>query len=184
MYYILKSSPNVGDIVINNHNIEEDTITSIKEGNLINENENYFLEAKNKTGMMTDYISAGEVLIPIVSEKVKDLLSDLQAGELKNSQFIPVKITNHNQSNKAYYILNNIECFDWENSKYTRFPSFLTKLKDFPNKIEKLVFKNDAIGSRNIFRMYERKSFIFASEKVKNIFEVNNISGIEFLGLD
>ena len=186
MYYILESSPNVGDIVINEHNIEE-VMGFINNGKPINENFEYFLEAKNKTGKLTDYISSGRALPPIISDKFKNLLSNLKEETLENIQFIPIKINNHNKSNKEYFIfnsLNNIKCFDWEKSKYTRFPSFLTKLQNFPNKIEELVFNNKAIGSRNIFRMYESNRFIFISKEMKDILEANNITGIEFLELE
>lgn len=130
----------------------------------------------------------GATSFPIVSERLKDLLMEHAATEFL--QFLPLTIASPKMDDRYYLlnILNNLKCFDWDKSDYSEFPDFIKKelphLTDMPDHIKKLVLRETVIGTRDIFRMYEKPADVFISGRLKGIMEQEGISGCRYAKLE
>ncbi|MBU3661259.1 MAG: hypothetical protein FGM14_15410 [Flavobacteriales bacterium] len=144
------------------------------DGKLISLKETPFIHFENLKKQPLDFLT-DYGFRPIVSLKMKQILED-QKDDFPYLQFIPLK----SKLKKEYFflqILENIHCFDWEKSEYTRHPEFLG-LENIPDKVSKLVMHHEKIGTRNIFRMAEKSTKIFVSDSLANILTANNITGM------
>jgi hypothetical protein len=140
---------------------------------------------KNNKANFPDLL-IGATSLPIVSEKLKEILLDNSFPE--KMEFIPIIIDLPVQ--KSYYVLNildNLKCFDWKNAEYDDFPEFLKEelphLSDKPETINKLVLNESKIEKRNLFRMYEQPTSVFISSQLKEEFKKNNVTGCRFAEL-
>jgi hypothetical protein len=89
------------------------------DGKLISLKETPFIHFRNIKKQPLDFLTDYGCR-PIVSLKMKQILED-QKDDFPYLQFIPLK----SKLNKEYFflqILENIHCFDWEKSEYTRHP--------------------------------------------------------------
>ena len=143
---------------------------------------------KNKKGVKAD-ILVGASTFPVVSEKFKDVMADF-ANDLVFLEFIPIRFTNLTGKDKLpnYYFLNileNIPCFDWDKSIYTRYPKdIFPEHQHLVRKIEKLVINRKRIEERNIFRMKEKRIPVYISQYLKEVIEQRNLIGMVFTEID
>ena len=144
------------------------------DGKLISIKETPFIHFENLNKQPYDFLT-NYGSTPIVSLKMKQILEG-QKDDFHYLQFIPVQ----SKLKIEYFflqILENIHCFDWEKSEYTRFPEFLG-LQNIPDNVSKLVMDQQKIGARNIFRMEEQSHHIFISDTLSDILVENKITGM------
>lgn len=105
-----------------------------------------------------------------VSDKFRKTIESMESSE--NIRFISGSFAPKPKTYNLVNILNNVDCFDWDNSEYTTYsnPKVL-------KKIQKLVIIEDKVNDRNIFRISDYPSHVFISEKLKNAIEENEITG-------
>lgn len=111
---------------------------------------------------------------PLASDKLKEVL--LQIVPEQQIQFIPVKV-----SDKIYWlinVLNNIDCFDHEQSEFTTYSSGALR------KITKGVIKSDLVEGVDLFRVAGRYVDIFLSERMKKKLEESKIVGLNIIKTD
>ncbi|MCT4637809.1 MAG: hypothetical protein N4A72_08875 [Bacteroidales bacterium] len=123
----------------------------------------------------TDY-PIGATVLPIVSEKLRLIIADIEDSD--NIEFIPVKSDKQDSRYYLLNLLNNIPCFDFENSEYTTYINN-NNIK-MVETVDRLKMNTELIGNRNIFRIKEIPAHIFVTTKFKDTLEQNNITGVEF----
>jgi hypothetical protein len=112
---------------------------------------------------------------PLVSQKFKDVFSDLGTTEL---QFIPAQITdkkgNSNSSFWAINILNLFECLDKEKSIYdiSEYGSY---------EIKKMFLKNNCLNSCKIIRLKENQLKIIVDDNFRSLVKMHKLNGMGFL---
>lgn len=143
---------------------------------LINEPTPEVVFNKSSIKELPDYMEGN--LLPVVTEKVKKILSSLP--DSRYFEFIALK---SNTLEKVWLVnlLENIKCFDWEKSEYSTFPETDGINFDMPDRITKLSLKTEVIGNRNLFRMYESSIHIFISDYLENLFNQNNVKGFKIV---
>jgi len=170
MHYFIRIKYTKGDAIVKSI-VNLDSIKKKINGSDLIEFE--FVELKPvPDGIKSDFLFSIISGLPIVSEKVKELIESLNIG----FQFIKTTIP-------SYFLMNTMEpikAFDWEQSIYERNPSFLPEVADMPMEIEKLVFNESIIGI-DIFRMYEEPISLFISVKLKEVFENGGVTGLEYI---
>ena len=127
------------------------------------------LKLKGKDKKLPDVLgtSSAEFLISnrvklIIEKNVKDL----------NVNFIPLKIEDHD-----FWLLNiigHLDCFDYESSDFTRSSNGSIR------KIFDLKFISEKIPEYAIFRVKEADMHLFITEKLKNLLEETDTTGIRF----
>lgn len=128
-------------------------------------------------------ILVGGYILPIVSEKFRNDFVKKFILDANFIEFLPVIFKNKNFSSKYYLmnILHNINCFDFDKSKYTKLPiEIFPDQQDLIFSIEKLEFKYEAINNRNIFRMSEKPIEVYVSEEIKKFIFENEYVGFTF----
>lgn len=112
---------------------------------------------------------------PLVSQKFKELFSDLENSEIDffNAEIIDSK-GNKNNHFFAINILNIRPCLD-EKRSVTESTSYGTL------KIKKLFIIPNSLGSRSIVRMEEHESYIIVTEEFKKRCEDAGLKGINFI---
>jgi len=171
MHYFIDIKYTKGDLVIDSV-VNFNSFEKKLENSEAIELELVKLKCSHSRGKKNDFLISPTVILPFVSEKVKRIIDKLDYG----FQFFKTTIS-------GYYLMHTltpIKAFDWENSVYKRNPPFLPEVADLPMEIEKLVF-NKTIENIDIFRMYEESVSLFISEKLKNIFENEGITGIRYV---
>lgn len=171
-------------------------------------NKRWFLGSVNFDGEWNfwKYVSPGKVAVPqkelfvttrrkgtpldltmadfqllIVNEKVKNLISE------ENVQFIPVKLEADTNSAINYYLMvvnKEIECLDESKSVFIKWlkddpirPDKAGKYKSF----DKMVLNPlDIPEEVDIFRLKKYNVVLVISEKLKLLFEYNNVTGIQY----
>ncbi|BDD07048.1 imm11 family protein [Aureibacter tunicatorum] len=120
----------------------------------------------------TDYISRdGDV----ISEKLKSVLEKYTSHNLK---FIPFKAVNRAGNEKTFFsvkFLTNENCIDLNKSD-------ITLSRNRIRKINHLVLSEDCKSDFFKIDMYDYD--IVISDKLKAIFETENIKGIEYIPID
>jgi hypothetical protein len=117
-------------------------------------------------------VSAGP---PLVSQKFKDIFSDLENIEI---QFIQSEIWdkkgNSNNIFWAINILNLVESLDKEKSTYeiTEYGSY---------DIKKMFLKNDCLKDLKIVRLKEDKLRIIVNDTFINLVKKHKLKGMDFL---
>lgn len=137
---------------------------------------------KNAKGIKADVIVGGSTL-PIISEKFKEFITSFSELEYKNLEFIPVLFDPKHKLPNYYLmnILNNIPCFDYEKSVFSRLPiDIFPDQQHIVHNIQKVVLKDELVGQRNIFRIAEYRVPIYITEKLKNAMEEEGFTGFEF----
>lgn len=129
---------------------------------------NPHLTFKNKHADLTDYVGGVATSFPIISHRLKEVLETLV--DSNNIQFFECA-SNYAKKAKFYimHIVGYIDCFDWENSGYTKRKSATNENEYWADEIKKVVFLKDKVGDRNIFRMSQSETNIFISEKLEDI---------------
>lgn len=126
-------------------------------------------------GYINDYDFLPSIGIPLVSEKWKEVFSNLIE---KDAQLIPVNIKdnlgNENNSFYALNILNSVLCLDKEKSVFD-----IDEDDDYD--IKKFFISLPANYNNLIFRMEEHKSYIIVTEAFKNKCEEANLKGMSFI---
>lgn len=141
------------------------------------------VKVKNKDSNPTDYPTRA-ISLPIISNHLKELLASESRGHV---EFLSLSLKNIKRAKESYWglnILNNLKCFDWNSSKYVRYPESIVSLADRPREIIELKLKDSAIMGINIFRMYEAPAYIFVKAELKVAMEKANLTGIKFKSLD
>ncbi|WP_299460869.1 DUF1629 domain-containing protein [uncultured Microscilla sp.] len=139
---------------------------------------------KNKKGVKADALVGASTFL-VISERFKTLFENFQ-DDIQFIEFIPLRLENlkSNEKSEKYYllnILNNIECFDWEKSSYTRYPKdIFPDQQHLIRKVDKLVIDHKPIKERNIFRVAEKPIPIYISQKLKDAIEEADLTGVEF----
>ena len=157
--------------------LKENTINGIS----IQNNESPIAILSDLKAIKPDILVGGYIL-PIISEKFRNDFIEKFIQDTYFIEFLPIIFKNKNFLSKYYLmnILNNINCFDFDKSEYTKLP-----IEIFPDQqnlifsIEKLEFKHEAINNRNIFRMSEKPIEIYISEEIKKF-----ITDKEYVGFN
>jgi len=174
MYYFIDTDYQKGDLYLKGFDDIErinDELSNLEETKI----ENIELEIATKTGKKNDFLLGTSY--PILSKKVKSILEEKL--EQDNFQFISTNLEGY----WMLHMIGTIKCFDWGKSTYTRNPPFLKEVQDRPNKVENLVFDESKIDA-DIFRMYEESVTLFISERLRDIFEENGVTGLEYKPLE
>lgn len=123
-----------------------------------------------------DFLNESFLLVMVVSERVKTVLTDLEA---KNLEFLPVGIKDHKDKpvDAKYYILNPIgaqDAIDFEKSKVRMKKIF----KDEVGSIDKLVLKPKAVAKgAKLFRLEKARDVILIDDDVRKAFRKEGITG-------
>ncbi|GGG41206.1 hypothetical protein GCM10011344_47620 [Dokdonia pacifica] len=144
--------------------LEEEML--LRNGEKLTLNEKRKIPVKNKKKKIPDILKSGEVL---VNEKVKKLLEE-QTTAIIN--YIPLKVDKYDYW--LLNIINHLDCFDYENSEFTTLKS------GKPFKITNLKLITQNIPEIAIFRLKEKSSTLFVTDKLKTILEEANVTGIRF----
>jgi len=137
-------------------------------------------------GVETDFtINAGG--LPIISEKVKNALSDLPEIQVlyKHTVIEPIIICNKEVQNKYFIMIteDQIDCVDEERSDFQKFlpddPVRPDKAGDYDTFFS-LVIDPEKVGEKNIFRIKRKKNALIVSEEVKKRFESVGATGVVF----
>ncbi|MEO6632810.1 MAG: DUF1629 domain-containing protein [Mucilaginibacter sp.] len=138
-----------------------------------------FVTARSK-GTPLDFTMADFELL-IVNEKVKNLISE------KNVQFIPVKLEENPNSAINYYLMvvnKEIECVDERKSIFTKWldddPIRPDKAGEYESFDKMVLNPLDIPDEVHIFRLKKYDVVIVISERLKLLFENNNVSGIKY----
>ncbi len=183
-YFTLGQKFNEGDLYIKDTDYNRKTFQKIiNRGRPIKEQFDISIRLKSKKCNYIDFPMSLSSL-NFVSDRFKNLLESLPDKDYL--EFFPVKIEGVEKPKSNYWVINildNIKCFDWEESKYTKFPDneSYKDLQSIPEKIIKLKLKQETIGERNIFRMYESATLIFVSSFLKEQMEKEELKGMTFL---
>jgi hypothetical protein len=119
---------------------------------------------------------------PIVSDRFRRLLEKSRVG----AEFIPIKVVNNEEqpvSNGPYWFMHVLDtplCIDYEQSEVKRITDSPTSLI---NWINKLVFKEEAIQGRHLFRP-ESTVLLFVSGDLKKAITTAKLSGAMFTPLE
>ena len=132
----------------------------------------YFLNNREKR---MDYIS-GIHSFPIISGKFKLVLEEFK----EYLEFHPIKLSCLNSPlvYEDYFFLNileNVACFDWDNSEYEVLPT-----SKMPTEVNRLGVKESKLKDRKLARISEIQSLILVEEGLKNIIEDAELTGITF----
>lgn len=183
-YFFIENAPKDGDLYITDACCPDEVKHKIALGVRLKDIAGKIeIDVESAKGVPTDYPGRVTVL-PIISDSFRRLLSTYEKEE--NLEFIEVKIKNAPSINKEYWVLNllnNIKCFDWENSVYRKMPEDRVPNADYPRTISSLKIKPEPIGNRKIFRMHEEPGEIFVSNDLKQAIETN-LTGIKFRTID
>lgn len=115
-------------------------------------------------------------LIPLVNERVKTLLEKLAAADV---QFFPAKITCTDGTLDGYFFLNITHLIlgiDHKKSVYTKMTTV-----DAISGFHYLTYKPDCMGEHDLARDQEYESHLLVSEKIKNVFDREKISGVSLI---
>ena len=179
IFYELEKFYTEGDCVIEKFFISKEHNRKILNG-VSTPDGNISIVFNHMDGKFTDFPIGGTVL-PLVSEKFRQLLEN--GEDCNHLEFLPIEYGNNEQVPPKYWlmnILNNISCFDWEHSVYTRYPDSMKELAGRPETVDKLVIDESKVNGRNIFRIKELPTNIFISKALKNKLQKEKISGIHF----
>lgn len=120
---------------------------------------------KNKSAKPSDFVMGlGKFNFPVVSGRFKDFLCSYSDKEYL--QFF--ECTSNSTRKEKYYLMNileNIDCFDWENSTYNKLPYATDKNRFWADEITEIQFVEEKINGRNIFRCTEYDTNIFISKE-------------------
>ena len=135
---------------------------------------------KYKTHRKTDYI-AGIHCFPVISQRLQKILLELNISHLECHpvELICKKTEEVDASYSFLNILNNVQCFDWEQSEFETVP----QAPQVVIGVGKLVVKQDTIQGRDLVRMDEIRSLILVSARLKYQIETAKLTGIEFVQL-
>jgi len=129
-------------------------------------------------GLHMDFTFA-DFELPIINEKCRRLLP---ANEI---QVLPVTLPAHVKKENSYIliIIHEIECVDEANSEYSKFdyndsvrPDKSGEFRSF----SKLIIDPSKVIGANIFRIKRFNNAIIISQYLKDILEMNAITGIIF----
>jgi len=181
-YYILVRHIQKGDIWIESYKASDSYEWQYNKGIPIEMTDEVVqFSYKYKTAFKTDYL-AGIHSFPVVSQRFKEVLISLKTDPL---EFRPVDLVCSRPGgdiDHSYFFLNildNLECFDWEQSLYERLP-----VSKAPTDVTKLVVHSEKLKDRNIVRIAEIPSLILVGEKLRQLVESEKITGISFQSLD
>lgn len=128
------------------------------------------IEAENIKEEKADLIGTGDSVY-LVSEKLKNILKSHSSKQ--EIHFLSQEIYGD-----QYYLLNLIglrECMDLKNATFSTFENGM------PDEITTLVVLDDKIETHDIFRIKEKPLHIFVTQKLKEVLEKNECTGIFFL---
>ena len=134
------------------------------------------VEFVNSSKLFPDILSTNTGLF-LISNNFKKIIEEELIEDIPHIEFFYVKTNIDDVHYWALNILNNIKCFDWENSIYTVFESDSNVLIDKPDTVTSLVIDDIKVGDRNVFRMYEKRTNLFISQKFLSILVKYDISG-------
>lgn len=137
-----------------------------------------------------DFIT-NDLNIPVLSRKMIDLT---QIDKIEEIVLIPLSLVDDTylnpfskedvldkklQANEEFYSLKFTKQLDCCNREFSNF----RKLRSKPNELgilKKPVLNTTDLGFPDIFRIKESVSFLFVSERIKNIVELNDLKGCVF----
>ncbi|HEV8512967.1 MAG TPA: DUF1629 domain-containing protein, partial [Cyclobacteriaceae bacterium] len=140
-------------------------------------NKELFVSVREE-GFPIDFNMADFELL-IVNEKTANLFSKEEV------QLIPIKIKGYTTKNPYFLVtlINELDCVDEEKSVFDKWepnndvrPDKAGQYKTF----YKLVVDTNRCNGLDIFRIKDYHSIIVVSDKLKSVFEKNNISGIKY----
>ena len=177
-YYKLLKLKNKGEAEIRDFICSDNLSQSFYKGTKVVSSEKPKIIIDNKSGNPTDFIMGGTSL-PIVSNKVKELL--LKLSETDDYEFIPLDVQNLDKevNYSILNILNVLDCVDFEKSEYRTYRNS-EKIK----RIDKLVLKEESIKGKDIFYLKDFPVDIYISEKMVSVFNENDITGYRILDIE
>lgn len=132
----------------------------------------------NKNGNEMDFTLMSAYAVPIVSDRLKDVLSVFSGVD-----FIPVKVNGFGGDYFVMIINNVIECVNESDSEYQKFeiddPVRPDKAGSF-RAFFKLVIDPAKVIGMDIFRINRFELAIIVSESVKKVIENLGATGTEF----
>lgn len=114
-------------------------------------------------------------LIPLVNIKIKNILEELAKNDV---QFLPAILKCSDGEIHDYYFLNiphKIIGIDHEKSSYTKMP-----FGNAISMIKFLTYKKDCMGKHQLARDEEFLGNLLVNEKIKMVFDKENITGVRF----
>lgn len=114
-----------------------------------------------------------------ISPKLYDLMIESQ---ISGVQFIDAGFYVNGKKYEGYKVINftnRIAAFDEKNSKSE---PLLSYIPDGPKKYTEIVLRSDLVFSLDMFRSSEDFTTILAVNRVKELFELNKIVGVQFRG--
>lgn len=160
-----------GDVIIENFKCTSEWEEKEFSGDSLLSADSPIIQIRNKSGKLRDFLIGG-TSIPVVSQKVKELLQKLD--DVSYLEFIQLKTDDINIS-EPYWAINIksiIKCLDYDKSEYT-----VHEKSGKIRKIEKMVLRDEVIGDRNIFYIEEDPVNVYISDKLKVIFAEKEITG-------
>lgn len=114
---------------------------------------------------------SSNAMVPLINERVQDILEDLAPNEV---QFFPAKVICSDGELQGYSFLNitvEIEGIDHDKTIYDQ--------SGFGFKY--LTYKPGCLGKHPLARDKEYRGNLLVSQKLKNIFDKENVTGVWFV---
>lgn len=172
MLYILESAHHELVSMISYPNSESGWGLDFTKGHRLSDNfggGQIFIDFESDHELLPDYFEVDG--IPIVSE---NFLNVWRATPADNYQVFPIFARFPNRVGQQCYIINvigRVACFDFERGEYKMYEGMVSRIK-------KLIIREDVGPFPDIFRANEYPLAIFISERVKNIIDTSDFSGL------
>lgn len=160
------------------YNIDRYDVLKGKKINNWNKNITLFYDSE-KGNILTDYL---ENVLGwfVVSTKLKNIIEELDKNAV---QFLPINIESLNGDNKlnGYYVANILQVIDAVNWELSDYREAYVKKKNITIKyVRKYVFNREAIKDAHIFKIPNKVTPIFVSQRFRNVIENNKITKCQF----
>jgi hypothetical protein len=139
------------------------------------------IDIKDSTKRPPDFLSGLGTSLPIVSESVRDFLSNTDESEY--FEFIELVLNNYDKEER-YFILNILEvldAFDWEKSDYDLFDELGPQGNKVISILRKTVLESSKTQGRNLFYLKDFPAKLFISEQLEQAFHKAGIEDFRTL---
>lgn len=133
-----------------------------------------------KMGVRSDYTKDIVAGAPVLSGRAMEIIRGLVCDE---AEFIPARVEGEATEYFVMNILSRVKCLDEERTQYVE---KWTKDSNRPDlageykKVRGIVIHQAAAIGRNLFRMWGSPQHIIVSQRVKDAFEGNGLTGARF----
>ena len=146
----------------------------------------YFTTEDKECNGIPDDVLQNAFMIPIFSSRLVELL---KSSGIQGFQFLPIEVFNYdNESMGSFYIANctnMVDAFDYEHSRYTRFPDDWINPEARGTIIcSKYVLRSEALEGLDVFRLEGQRRAYFVSERFVKVFRKHKLTGYSFLRVE